>query len=74
VKNELKAYNPELAKKDEYLFLTKTDMVTPAEVKKKITILKKLNKNITPFSILDEESLKKVKEILNKIKDEKIEK
>lgn len=74
VKNELKAYNPELAEKEEYLFLTKTDMVTPAEVKKKITILKKLNKNITPFSILDEESLKKVKEILNKIKEEKIEK
>jgi len=74
VKNELKAYNPELAEKEEYLFLTKTDMLTPAEVKKKITILKKLNKNITPFSILDEESLKKVKEILNKIKDEKIEK
>ncbi len=71
VKNELKAYNPELAKKDEYLFLTKIDMVTPAEVKKKITILKKLNKSVIPFSILDEESLGKVKELLNKIKDEK---
>lgn len=74
VKNELKAYNPELAKKDEYLFLTKIDMVDPAEVKKKMTIMKKLNKTATPISVLDDESLKKVKEILNKIKDAKIEK
>lgn len=72
VKNELKKYNPELAKKDEYLFLTKTDMFSPAEIKKKIAILKKLNKTATPISILDEESLKRVKEILNKIKEEKI--
>ncbi|MEK7149805.1 MAG: GTPase ObgE [Patescibacteria group bacterium] len=72
VKNELKKYNPELAKKDEYLFLTKTDMFSPAEIKKKIAILKKLNKTATPISILDEESLKKVKDILNKIKEEKI--
>lgn len=72
VKNELKAYNPELAKKEEYLFLTKTDMIAPAEAKKKLAILKKLNKTATPISILEEESLKKVKELLNKIKDEKI--
>lgn len=71
VKNELKKYNPELVKKDEYLFLTKTDMFSPAEIKKKIAILKKLNKTAAPISILDEESLKRVKEILNKIKEEK---
>ncbi|MBI5401503.1 GTPase ObgE [Candidatus Wolfebacteria bacterium] len=72
VKNELKIYNPELAKKKEYLFLTKTDILSSAEIKKKIADLKKLNKTATPISILDEKSLKKVREILNKIKEEKI--
>lgn len=71
VRNELKAYNPELAKKTEYLFLSKTDMITPAEVKKIIAVLKKLNKTAMPISILDDASMEKVKMILNEIKDEK---
>lgn len=72
VKNELKKYNAALAKKQEYLFLTKTDLVKPGELKKKTFALKKLNPTIMLISIYDWDSLEKVKEILNKIKKEKI--
>ncbi len=74
VKNELKKYSLDLAKKPEYLFLSKSDLLKPAEIKKKVSILKKLNKLVIPFSVLDEESLRKIKDILNKIKEEKFEK
>jgi GTP-binding protein len=74
VKNELKKYSLDLAEKPEYLFLSKSDLLKPAEIKKKVATLKKLNPLVIPFSVLDEESLGKIKEILNKIKEEKFEK
>ncbi|MEK7078303.1 MAG: GTPase ObgE [Patescibacteria group bacterium] len=71
IKNELKNYSATLAKKTEYLFLTKTDLVKPKDLKKKLDILKKLNKNALAVSIHDWDSLQKVKTLLNKIKEEK---
>jgi GTP-binding protein len=71
VRSELKKYNPELVKKEEYLFLSKSDMCQPAEVKKKIALLKKLNKTVTAISVYDDLTILKVKEILNKIQNEK---
>lgn len=71
IRKELGNYSKELAEKPEYLFLTKSDMTTSAEIKKKITALKKLNKNIVAISIHDEEALEKVETILNKIKSDK---
>ena len=71
IKNELKAYNKELLKKTEYVFLSKSDMIPEKEIKKKIVALKKINKNVFPVSVYDWNSLEKVKEILNKIKSEK---
>jgi len=71
IKNELKTYNKELIKKTEYIFLSKSDMAPAEEIKKKITALKKINKNVFPISVYDWDSLEKVKEILNKIKAEK---
>jgi len=47
--------------------LSKSDMIPIEKVKKKIAILRKLNKNAIPISIHDWESLEKVKKILNKI-------
>lgn len=67
VRGELKAYNTEMMKKKEYLFLSKSDMVSTGEVKKKLAVLRKLNKNTIPISIHDWDSLEKVKKILNKI-------
>jgi GTP-binding protein len=74
IKNELKAYNKLLAKKKEYLFLSKSDVIPPAELKKKITKLKKLNPSLLPISIYDFESVEKVKKLLNAIMEEKYEK
>lgn len=71
IRKELENYSKELANKPEYLFLTKSDTATPGEIKKKITALKKLNKNIMAISIHDAEALEKVKTILNKIKSDK---
>ena len=70
IKKELKSFNKELLKKQEYLFLTKGDMFPGKEIKKKIALLKKLNKNVLAISIHDWDSLEKVKKILNKIKNE----
>ncbi|MEK7634695.1 MAG: hypothetical protein AAB396_02335, partial [Patescibacteria group bacterium] len=72
IRNELKKYNLDLAKKPEYLFLTKSDLLPPIELKKKLLFLKKLNKTAMAISIYDWDSLEKVKVILNKIKGEKI--
>lgn len=76
IKKELEKYNKKLVKKTEYIFLSKSDTVQAKEIKKKISALKKLRKNILPIpiSVYDWESLEKVKEILNKIKSEKLKK
>ncbi|MEK7501010.1 MAG: GTPase ObgE [Patescibacteria group bacterium] len=71
IKNELKNYSPSLVQKSEYLFLTKGDLIAPKDLKKKLAILKKLNKSALAISIHDWDSLEKVKKILNKIKAEK---
>ena len=71
IHNELETYNPELTKKVEHVFLTKTDAVTPEEVKEKVAALKKAKIKALPLSVLEPESLAEVKKILNKIKDEK---
>ena len=71
IRAELKAFNAKLLEKDEQVFLTKMDTVTPEEIADKVRKLKKMNKNVTPISIIDDESMKKVKEILNDIAAEK---
>jgi len=67
IRKELGVYNKTLLKKEEYLFLTKSDAVNAKDLKKKITALKKFNKRILPVSIYDFDSINKVKNILNKI-------
>ncbi len=71
VRKELTKYSKKLAEKDEYLFLSKYDMIPEKDLKKKLGVLKKLNKKVIALSIHDEDSLKKVEKILNKIKEEK---
>ena len=67
IRKELGEYNKSLLEKDEYLFLSKTDMIETAEAKKKITKLKKLNSKIHPLSIHDMSAITQVQKILNKI-------
>ncbi len=71
IRRELGKYSKELESKKEYLFLSKYDILPEKDVKKKMAILKKLNKNASILSIHDEAALKKVQDILNKIKDSK---
>lgn len=67
VKKELGKHSKELLKKTAYVFLSKSDMVSPKEIKKKIAALKKVSKKVLPISVHDWDSLEKVKAILNKI-------
>jgi GTPase len=71
VRNELKSYNPSLIKEDEQIFLTKTDMLEPAALKKILAAFKKAKKTVTPISILDDQSMEEVRKILNEIKAKK---
>ena len=68
IKKELKEYELAVARKKEYIFLTKTDLVSEKEIKEKTKELKKISPNILAVSIFDEKSLEKVKELLNTIK------
>ncbi len=71
IRKELGAYNKALLDKPEYLFLSKSDNVPPAVLKKNLATLKKLNPKTIAISILEDEKMEKVKNILNKIEAEK---
>lgn len=71
IKKELRKYSKELALKPEYVFLSKSDVVSGDDRKDRISALKKIGVSATAISIHDEDSLKKVKEILNDIKTKK---
>lgn len=67
VRKELGRYSKSMLKKDEYLFLSKTDMVETKDVKKTLVKLKKINKNTLPLSIHDFDSIQTVNKILQRI-------
>ena len=71
IRNELGTYNKSMLKKEEYLFLSKTDLVDATAAKKQLAKLKKLNKNVAMLSIHDLEAISLVQKILNKIADQK---
>ncbi len=71
VRAELKKYSPEMAKKEEYVFLTKSDEVGEGELKKAVAAFKKIKMAAIPVSILEQETLEQVRKILNGIKDTK---
>lgn len=71
VKKELENYSKSLADKPEYVFLSKSDMVSEGELNDKIVVLEKIGIRATAFSIHDENSLDQVKQILNDIKAQK---
>ncbi len=68
IRKELENYNPELLKKEEYVFISKADTVSEEELKEK---MKKWRKKKIAISIYDYESIEEVKKILNKIMKEK---
>ncbi len=63
--NEMAKYNPQLTEKPAIILLTKIDLITPKQVKEKISFLKKFQKTVLPISIHDWNSLQKLKESLS---------
>lgn len=70
IRKELGSHNKKLLEKPEYLFLTKSDEASPADLKKKLAVLKKINREAMAISLYDDESIDAVKKLLNKIKSE----
>jgi GTP-binding protein len=67
IRKELKEYSDELAKKEEVVILTKTDMVDEKVLKSSIKKLSRLNPNILSVTVLDDISTKNLKDSLIKI-------
>lgn len=63
VREELGKFNPLLIQKKEIILLTKSDTVTPEELKKKQEILQK-HGTVLPISIYDDASLKQLEKVL----------
>jgi len=68
IRKELGAHNKTLLEKPERIFLTKSDLATPEELKEKLSALKKIDPRAIAISIHDPESIKKLEKILNGIK------
>jgi len=67
VRTELKAHNPLLLKKPEYVFVSKSDAVEKDIIEKIKKNFKKLKRECVAISIIDSESIDIVKKILNKL-------
>jgi GTP-binding protein len=67
VREELKKYSSEVYDKREVIILTKTDLLNPKQIKKKIGILKKLNPDVLKVSIIDDLAIEVLKKDLTAI-------
>ncbi len=73
VRSELGAYNKNLLKKPEYVFLSKKDVVSKVVANEALEKLKEFNKNIIQISIFDQDSVGLVRKILASLILEKTE-
>lgn len=64
VRKELADYDLQILNKPEIIVLTKTDLVSEEEVERRVQILKGLAKSVFPVSIIDDESLKKLRDYI----------
>lgn len=69
IRAELGKYNPELLNKKEFVFLTKTDLLSDTEIEEKLKDLRDNNIPAQPFNILDDNLIKSAEKILNQISD-----
>ena len=68
VRKELKDYSTELAEKEEYILLTKTDMTDPdAVLASKALLEKETGKTVLTVSTIDDDSLKNLSDFLVKM-------
>jgi GTP-binding protein len=65
IKQELSAYDKNLAKKEEMIFFNKSDLLTKEEIDKKLkSFTNKINKKYEIISVLLEKDIKKIKRLL----------
>jgi len=67
IRKELGEYSEELSSKQEIVLLTKTDAVSEDVLKEKKKALSRLNKDIFSVSVLDDSSIKELKDNLVKM-------
>ncbi|MCC2630303.1 MAG: obgE [Candidatus Paceibacter sp.] len=67
IRKELETFDEELGKKEEIIILTKTDVTTPDVIKEREKFFKKLGKPVFTVTVLDDESVKDLKDNLIKI-------
>jgi GTP-binding protein len=65
VRKELEDFNPELTQKKEIVLLTKSDLISEKEARKKISQMRKINPDVFSISIHDWEGLQKIIEKLS---------
>lgn len=71
IRGELKAYNPALLEKPEYIFISRSDMASEKEVLAVVKKFEKLKKSCQAMSILDDKSIERVRILLNNLNTEK---
>jgi GTP-binding protein len=67
IRDELKKYDPELLNKPEAILLTKSDLVDEKTLKKYVALFEKTHDNVLTVSIIDDASVKTMKDQLVKI-------
>lgn len=67
IRKELENFSPELTQKKEFLLLTKSDLITPDDLKQKIEEAKKISTNLLVVSIHDWDSLERLKKKITEI-------
>lgn len=67
IRGELTKYDKALGKKDEYILLTKTDLVDEAMLKKQMSALKRFKKPVLAVSIHNPEQMSELRALLSKI-------
>lgn len=68
IRDELRKYSKNLLKKTEYVFLSKCDNISQSMLERRLNELKKAKIKCEPLSILEDDKMDVVKDILNEIK------
>ncbi len=71
IRKELEKFNPKMLEKKEWIILSRIDEVEEKDLAKIKKKLERYNKDIKTLSVLDDESVEKMKKFLNKIKKQK---
>ncbi len=66
IRSEIEDYNEKLLEKSEIIVFTKEDLVDEDRAKEAISIFKKMGKEVYVISVFNEDSIKKVGQVLNK--------